>query len=247
MVGQEVFGLGNKEIKLSVVIPSFNAVSTIEASLKSLQYQTCQDFEIIVIDGGSTDGTVDILNGYKNIISDLVIEKDSGIYDAMNKGIARANGSFIYFLGADDTLQDERVFERVLPLLKQKAVYYGQAYFVKRQKIYDGKFSFYKLALRNICHQAIFYPTDILRRVRFNMTYPLLSDYHLNLRLIGEKTPFIYIKHIVAVFNDSASSATRTDTAFEQDKLSLIKKNLGFLPYLYASLRRTIKKVITSE
>ena len=89
---------------ISVVIVTFNAEKHISACLDSLAKNINKYTEIIIIDGLSTDNTIGLIDNYKDIITFLISEKDSGIYDAMNKGVRKASGNFIYFLGADDTL-----------------------------------------------------------------------------------------------------------------------------------------------
>jgi glycosyltransferase involved in cell wall biosynthesis len=224
--------------KYSIIIPSYNAAKTIGQTFESIANQTCRDFEVILIDGGSQDGTLEVAAKYSSFIRYQVSERDEGIYDAMNKGVKQAKGDFIIFLGADDVFYNDYVLSDVLPFLKDNKVYYGQAYFLNKNITYDGRFHSYKFALRNICHQAIFYPADILKRVQFELKYPLLSDYHLNLLLLKQKVKFEYIGVVIAKFNDGGASAVATDAPFERDKLTLVKENLGLLPYLYANFRR---------
>ncbi|HEX8462764.1 MAG TPA: hypothetical protein VF623_15120, partial [Segetibacter sp.] len=121
-------------------------------------------------------------------------------------------------------------------------IYYGNAYFKNRKKLYDGSFSSFKLALRNICHQSVFYPAKILKNESFLLKYPFLSDYALNLKLYKTYC-FKYVGLCVCIFNDNARSANSADKAFEKDKLQLIKDNLGWLPYMYAKSRRFIKRI----
>ena len=90
--------------KISIVTVSFNAVKTIEQTILSVINQTYENIEYIIIDGGSTDGTIDIIKKYEDQISYWVSEKDKGIYDAMNKGIDIATGDYVYFIQSADVL-----------------------------------------------------------------------------------------------------------------------------------------------
>ena len=98
---------------ISVITVTLNAEKTLEETLLSITQQTCQDFEIVAVDGGSTDSTIDIFQKYSSYIGTLISEKDSGIYNAMNKGIRAAKGDYLFFLNAQDTLYSKHVFANV--------------------------------------------------------------------------------------------------------------------------------------
>ena len=93
-----------KKIIISIITVSYNAVKTIEQTISSVVNQSYSNIEYIIIDGGSTDGTVDIIKKYEDRIAYWVSEPDGGIYDAMNKGIKVATGDYIQIIGADDFL-----------------------------------------------------------------------------------------------------------------------------------------------
>ena len=97
----------------SIVTVTFNAAQTLPATMASLQGQSCRDFEHIVIDGGSRDGTLDVVRANERRIAYWVSERDAGIFDAMNKGVAASRGQWIYFLNAGDRLLDADVLARV--------------------------------------------------------------------------------------------------------------------------------------
>lgn len=102
---------------VSIVIPAFNAGATLKACLESVLRQTLQDKEIIVVDGGSTDKTMEIIRDFSPRLAGWSSEADRGIYDAANKGLRRARGDWVYFLGADDLLSDDTALERMAPYL----------------------------------------------------------------------------------------------------------------------------------
>jgi|SaaInlLV_10m_DNA_2_1039722.scaffolds.fasta_scaffold01043_5 glycosyltransferase involved in cell wall biosynthesis len=101
-------------MKISVITVSFNSERTIERTIKSVIEQTHKEIEYIIVDGGSTDNTLDIVDKYKENINILISEKDNGIYDAMNKGIKLATGEILHFLNSDDYYINSSSLEKVL-------------------------------------------------------------------------------------------------------------------------------------
>src|ERR1700757_2325371 len=100
----------------SIIVPTLNAATTLRACLDSVARQTCGDFELVLVDGGSTDGTSDIANSFApSLGARLVIDcgTDQGVYDAMNRGVGLATGAWLLFLGADDTLYESDTLARV--------------------------------------------------------------------------------------------------------------------------------------
>lgn len=222
----------------------YNSVDTIENAIESVINQTYQNFQLIIIDGNSKDGTLDIINKYDEYLDYWESKNDKGIYDAMNKGLDHVKGQFVYFLGADDILFNNQVLETVSKFLKehQTTIYYGNVLFKSSNKIYDGKFNALKLVTRNISHQCIFYPYTLLKEYRFNTKYKVFADYNLNL-LLYSKFKFIYINKLIAVFNEQGMSGSRTkDIEFEKNRNKIIKNNYSFLVYYYRISRSFIKK-----
>ena len=108
--------------KISVVTVSYNAVTTIEETILSVVNQTYKNIEYIIIDGGSTDGTVDIIKKYADRIDYWVSEPDKGIYDAMNKGIVKSTGEWIHFLNAGDVYLNTHILEDCIRCFNEKKV-----------------------------------------------------------------------------------------------------------------------------
>ena len=122
---------------ISIVTVSYNAVLTIEQTILSVINQTYPNVEYIIIDGGSTDGTVDIIKKYANKIAYWVSEPDKGIYDAMNKGGLKATGDFIQFLNAGDWFENEHVIEKIFKdWYKRVDVIYGDMIIRRSDGVY---------------------------------------------------------------------------------------------------------------
>ncbi|MFZ5562877.1 MAG: glycosyltransferase family 2 protein [Thermodesulfobacteriota bacterium] len=221
---------------ISIITVVLNGADTLERAIKSVVAQKFRDLEYIIIDGGSTDGTLDVIRRYAPHLACWTSEPDKGVYDAMNKGVSLSKGRWVYFLGADDYLLDG--FTSAAERLKEDTtLYYGDVYRPVMGRTYDGRFSAYKLACRNICHQSIFYPRRVWSRFSYNLKYPVLADYDLNLRCFADEgLRFEYIPETIAVFSDEGGlSPTRTDSAFEKDKPALIREI--FPAWIYALMR----------
>ena len=226
------------KLKISVVTVSYNAVSTIEDTIKSVVNQTYDNIEYIIIDGGSTDGTVDIIKKYSDKISYWISEPDKGIYDAMNKGILAATGCYVCFIGADDTFFSNTSLSDVEEKLDIQAncIYYGDVKLRPSGKVYDRNFSLFKLIRKNICHQAIFYPTSLLKNHRYSLKYKAYSDYYQNILFWGMGIKFKYVPITIANFTIGGFSL-KGDKDFMDDRGGIVFKNLGLIPYVYYLLR----------
>lgn len=114
---------------VTIVMATYNAAATLPRCLDSLRMQTFRGFEVVVMDGGSTDGTVDILKSAGDVVTHWHSERDRGIYHAWNKALAHAHGEWICFLGGDDRLHDAHALERIIPFLRNpgsRRVVYGR-------------------------------------------------------------------------------------------------------------------------
>lgn len=178
-------------MKISVITVCYNAVDRIERTVRSVITQTYCDFEYIIIDGGSQDGTVDIISTYEEKISFWSSESDSGIYNAMNKGTRVAKGDFCLFLNAGDMLFGPDVLERVAGFLTPeysivmgnqvflspsgKIVAYGKAWSeVTRERLYSD----------SLYHQASFIRRRDLLEYPYDETLKMVSDWKAAYKLL---------------------------------------------------------------
>lgn len=227
-------------ILISVVTVSYNAVATIEQTLLSVINQTYPNIEYIIIDGGSTDGTVDIIKKYADEIVYWISEPDKGIYDAMNKGIKKANGEWINFINAGDSYYDKKSIEQiVLSFHEEGIIYYGDAWVNSICKRYWGKFSRRKLAMGNICHQAIFYPVVLMKAELFDLNYCIFADYVFNLKA-WKIYRFKYISQIVCFYDFGGISTVNKDKDynFRKVKRNLIIDSCGHINYIIGVIYR---------
>ncbi len=217
----------------SIIIPTFNSSASIVRCLDSILVQNFGQYEIIIVDSLSNDNTVDIISSYakKYDSINLISERDQGVYDAMNKGISRAKGEWLYFLGGDDTIFNEFVLQQVHTFIQSvgaKVVYgnvlvNGDTEWAKHGELYDGEFKLDKLMNQNICHQAIFYHKDVFVKCgMYNLKYTICADHDFNLR-VAAKYKMKFIDHIICVFSAGGLSSAR-DYVHEND----MHKNITF-------------------
>ncbi|MCF6204601.1 MAG: glycosyltransferase [Methylococcaceae bacterium] len=192
---------------ITVVTVVFDGEQFLEETIKSVINQTYDNIEYIIIDGGSTDGTLDIICKYEQTIDYWVSENDRGIYDAMNKGIDAATGSYLLFLGADDELFDSNVFDELkLYFMEKPDLVYGDIKYRNQQRI-DSRFSIYTLLHNTIHHQGAFYHSRLFTSFRYNTFYSIAADYELNLKIyLDNKYKVIKSKGIISLCRDDGIS-----------------------------------------
>jgi len=208
---------------ISIITVTYNAERFIEECISSVLNQTFTDFEYIVIDGNSTDSTVGIIKKYSNNIHKIVVEADSGIYDAMNKGINLASGEYLYFLGADDTLYSNLTLDKVASSISSNdfpAIVYGNVVY-DNGKSFKSVFGFKTLLNNTIHHQSAFYNKKLFTTFRYDLNYRLISDYELNLLIFinnGQKDSLL-IPEIISRCTDGGQSRSQLKLAMSETNM----------------------------
>lgn len=213
---------------VSIIIPTYNSAAAILRCLKSLSTQTFNDFEVLVMDGLSTDNTIKLVGDFADSRIKVYSEKDGGIYDAMNKGIAKAKGEWLYFLGSDDYLLGPTVLEQLVPYFQNPKIdfLYGNVNSPDYGACYDGIFDLGKLKIRNICHQAVFYRRSVFEKVgHYNISYRVLADWDLNLRcFIHPHLRTAYVDLMVAYFAPAGFGVQVVDDKFSGERNWVVDK-----------------------
>ncbi len=169
----------------SVIVPCLNPGPKIQAALASVWEQKWCEPELIVIDGGSTDGTREWLEAHRPRLATFVSEPDRGVYDAMNKGLAHAHGEWVLFLGADDRLVGDMVLSEVLNWMRrtEAGVVVGEAAY-DDGRIYKLSSHVNPLPRNFVHHQAAFYRRALfVESGDFEVSLAIMGDYEFNLRL----------------------------------------------------------------
>lgn len=186
--------------QVSIIIATYNSARTIREALESVCQQTFQDWECIVVDGASTDGTLRILEEFvaKDTRFRYVSEPDKGIYDAFNKGWRMARGEWVHYLGSDDRLTKNSFTDLLKEDLDGVAVVSGSAYIVK----VDGSIVLQKsLGWHKGCHQAKLTRRKVLKEMRgFDTSYKVLADAELCVRMDNKGYAIVTVDSPVAYF-----------------------------------------------
>lgn len=239
---------------ITFITVAYNAVRDIENTILSVLNQTYPNIEYIIIDGSSTDGTLDIIKKYEDKISYWVSEPDKGIYDAMNKGTLKATGVWLNFMNAGDTFYNEQVLEKVFKDndWSDTDVIYGDVY-VK----YKGGSKLKKpLPIKHLekgmpfCHQSSFVRTTLQQQYLFNTNYKICADYNLFHLLYRKGYIFKKIDLAIAIFlYGGVSTDAFISLLVEEWHISGKKYNKYFIykvikELLIGNLRRIYKKIL---
>jgi len=211
--------MNGSEMRLSIITPTLNSVKTVGRAIDSVLSQDFEHIEHIVIDGKSTDGTLDVVKQYSQV--KLISEPDSGIYDAMNKGIAASSGDWVYFLGSDDYFFDERVLKDLGSFFASDLdIFYGDIYDDHMKHRYDGPFNQVKICLRNISHQSIFLRRSIFQKIGlFDTSWDSYADWDHNMRWMLDKSiKKQYVDRLIAVYSGIGYSNQNPDLKFKRDR-----------------------------
>jgi glycosyltransferase involved in cell wall biosynthesis len=195
---------------ITVITSTFNAAKHLPAAIQSIREQNYRNIEYIVIDGASSDGTLDVLRANEDVIDYWVSEPDSGIYDAWNKGLSHCTGDWLYFLGADDFFWDENVLNEAANYLStlpaDKLIAYGKVFLID----FDGSnlqligkpwesVSKLFMEMMSLPHQGIFHRAELFKTFgKFNESFMIAGDYELLLRYLKSNNPIFFPNLIVA-------------------------------------------------
>ena len=213
----------NAKPEFSVVTVVYNGVKNIDGTIASVLNQDYQNFEYIVIDGGSSDGTIEKIKSFGEKIDQFVSEPDRGIYDAMNKAAKLAKGKWIYFLNVGDYFYDDQVLSDLSKQITEASLVFG-----KHQSDYGYFQRIHKpAAIKNLqwgmifSHQAMVAKTELLKQQLFDLKYKYSADYNFIYKLYKEGHVFKQVELIFAKLEaEGASELNITKTHKERWKIS---------------------------
>ncbi|QNM88281.1 glycosyltransferase family 2 protein [Aliarcobacter cryaerophilus] len=206
--------------KVTIVTVTYNAEEYLEQTIKSVIKQDYPNIEYIIIDGASSDRTVGIIKEYQKYISYWTSEPDSGIYDAMNKGIDIATGEWINFMNAGDSFCEKNTITKVISSLnKGTDIITGDIYYIKNNiKTYQKSHSLEQKLLHMFCfHQSMFTKIDLMKKYKFNNSFNIAADYYFTLKCAMNNYNFQFVDFAVANFLSGGISETNKIQAKIED------------------------------
>ncbi len=227
---------------LSIITIVYNNVRDIERTMLSVLNQSYQNIEYIVVDGASTDGTLGIIQRYQDRISKVVSEKDAGIYDAMNKGLALASGDYVLFMNSGDELYAPDTVETVFAMAPNADIYYGETEMFneawqsigKRRHSVPEKFTWKSFRFgMTISHQAIYIRRSLTEP--YDRKYQLSADIDWILTAAKKAKTSVKVSGYVAKYLVGGLSKKRHRQSLKE-RFAIFTKHYGLLPNLFNHL-----------
>jgi len=228
-------------MKLSIITINYNNVVGLKETIKSVVSQTFSDFEYIIIDGLSNDGSQNVIAEFKNQISYSVSESDSGIYNAMNKGIMIAKGEYIYFLNSGDVFSSKTILQKILDNSNNEDFIFGgiQKRYIKRaiNEYPPKKLSYGHLLRFGINHQATFSKRNLYAEYGlFDEKFKIVADWcFLLISICKYNVSYVVIDEIVSIYEPYGISSSSTEL-IKKEKELFIKKEFPLFEEDYKRL-----------
>ncbi len=226
--------------KITIITVVFNAVKYLESTIRSVQDQKYKNIEFIIIDAGSSDGTIDIIKKYESLVSKWISEIDEGLYYAMNKGLKMATGEYVMFLNAGDMLYNDEVLSLIFTSSATEAdIYYGETMIVDQQGKEIGLRRLKapeKLKWREmkngmvVCHQSVIVRRSITPF--FDTRYRIASDYLWVLQSLKSAEGIVNTGTVISRFMDGGMNKSNIIRALKERFIIMIKE-FGFFPAFF--------------
>ncbi|MBI5409854.1 MAG: glycosyltransferase [Nitrospirae bacterium] len=242
---------------VSIITVCYNAANHIEDAIKSVLAQSYKNIEYIIVDGKSTDGTLDLINKYRDKISMVVSEDDDGIYDAMNKGIRLAAGDIIYFLNSDDRLNDKDVISDVVNEFNNNhdvGLIYGKVHFinvppevmpyVKEYRIIKKKND---LLEQGLCHQSIFVKKWVFDKTGCFGKSVFYADFDWLLSVYASSVKMRFVDRYICFYNYVGFTYQDYSNKWIMARAYIIYKYFPFGVFLFYLFRYILLRRLNSK
>jgi glycosyltransferase involved in cell wall biosynthesis len=222
---------------ITVVTVNYNHSEALEKTIQSVMAQTYAPVEYIVIDGASTDSSLNIIKRYETKITKWLSEKDTGIYDAMNKGVGKANGKWICFLNCGDTFVDGQAIQRIVDNIQSSCpdIIYGNILVEQQDGTMNERIAREPCNIHRMhfCHQSAFVKTALLRKYLFDEKHKMSADLKFFKQCYYDKCTFLHVNFPVVIYDTSGvSNAQRRKGLL--DNIAVIKEiDRGIDKYLF--------------
>jgi glycosyltransferase involved in cell wall biosynthesis len=239
--------------KITIITVVYNAKSLIEQTIKSILQQTYPFIEYIIIDGASTDGTLEVIEQYRSGIAVIQSEKDQGIYDAMNKGLKLATGDYVLFINAGDLLAGPDILATIFGKIQEADVYYGDTEIIDIQGNSLGERRLKPPARLNwrslrfgmcVSHQSFIAKRSLCDF--YNLNYKVSSDIDWVIRVLRKSTVIVHVHLTISKFLEGGSSSGNRKAGLIE-RFQIMVKQYGFFPtvfnHVYIFLRYPIHRV----
>lgn len=241
--------------KFSIITVTYNAGAVLEDTIQSVITQTYRNVEYIIVDGGSKDHTLDIINRYREHIHTLVSEPDKGLYDAMNKGIRLATGDYLCFLNAGDELHEDDTLQLMvhsitgteLPdvLYGETAIVDEEGHFLRMRRLSAPENLNWKSFKDGmlVCHQAFFPRRELAEP--YDLRYRFSADFDWCIRIM-KKSHTLHNTHLTLIDYLNEGMTTRNHRASLHERFRIMCRHYGYLSTLashaWFALRLLLKK-----
>lgn len=213
----------NNRMKISIITINYNNAIGLEKTIKSVISQDFKDYEYIIIDGGSNDGSVNIIEKYANEIDFWVSEPDKGIYNAMNKGVSRAHGEYFNFMNSGDCYHANTVLKEINNKLNGEDIIIGRCCNAETKKIYKSLMPGQSVTMMTmmkemINHQSTFYHHTIFDKHQYDEKFKIISDWKVNLQSIVIDNCKIKVIDTFIVDYDMTGISTINSELFQKER-----------------------------
>jgi glycosyltransferase involved in cell wall biosynthesis len=234
---------------ISIITVVRNGEKTLERTILSVIDQTYQSIEYIIIDGASSDGTIEIIKKYEKNIAYWISEPDRGIYDAMNKGIAQAHGDLIGIINSDDWYEKDaiNVIVQKYLVVKTVGIYCGNMRLIQNKEVRVLRNGNIHSIIRGmvINHPSCFVQRDVYKMLGcFSTNYKIASDYDFLLRAYLSGTSFLFINKIISNMYFGGVSTTNYIECWMEEKNILIESGFSWIYAEYYFLLKVVKRSV---
>ncbi len=227
----------------SIITVVFNRKELLEKTILSVINQTYKNIDFVIIDGGSTDGTVDIIKKYSDNISYWVSEKDNGIYDAMNKGLKAAKGDYVWFINSGDEIFDKDILMNIVGFKILPEIFYGDIAYIDEKGNYLGTRKLKKppdvFTWKNLLYgMVVSHQSFIIKRERavyFNTEYKHCADIDWMINSMKNCTDIFNTRTVLAKFLVGGYSK-RNIIKSNRERYTILRKNFGFISVMWSHI-----------